>query len=144
MEALLWFLLPVAAVCGWFAARHLSSRQKDDGLEAGLRADYFKGIDYLLNEQQDKALDVFIKVLEVDTATVETHLALGNLYRRRGEVDRAIRLHQNLIARTGLDPAAVDEVIMGQVLTAGCGQNPARQAAMAAGLPQSTPALTIN
>ena len=103
MNALLWFLLPVAAVCGWFAARHASRPNPDEHLDTGLRADYFKGIDYLLNEQQDKALDVFIKVLEVDTATAETHLALGNLYRRRGEVDRAIRIHQNLVARSELD-----------------------------------------
>jgi len=56
----------------------------------------------LINEQPDKAVDVFIKMLEVNTDTVETHLALGNLFRRRGEVDRAIRIHQNLIARPQL------------------------------------------
>ena len=61
-----------------------------------------------MNEQPDEAIEVFIRVLEVDSETVETHLALGNLYRRRGEVDRAIRIHQNLIARTTL---SADEVI---------------------------------
>lgn len=65
--------------------------------------DYLRGLNYLLNEQQDKAVDVFIKLLELDSETVETHLALGNLFRRRGEVDRAIRIHQNLIARPQLD-----------------------------------------
>ena len=65
-----------------------------------LGADYIKGLNYLLNEQQDKAIDVFIRMLEVNSDTVETHLALGNLFRKRGEVDRAIRIHQNLIART--------------------------------------------
>lgn len=67
--------------------------------------DYLRGLNYLLNEQQDKAVDVFIKILELDSETVETHLALGNLFRRRGEVDRAIRIHQNLIARPQLDKA---------------------------------------
>ena len=103
MEALLWFLLPVAAVFGWFSAKLGNRPPRDEPVGGGLKADYFRGIDYLLNEQQDKALDVFIRVLEVDAATAETHLALGNLYRRRGEVDRAIRIHQNLIARSELE-----------------------------------------
>jgi lipopolysaccharide assembly protein B len=64
---------------------------------------YFKGLNYLLNEQPDKAIDLFIKLLDVDSDTVETHLALGNLFRRRGEVERAIRIHQNLIARPSLN-----------------------------------------
>lgn len=64
--------------------------------------DYFKGLNYLINEQPDKAIEVFVKMLEVDSETVETHLALGVLFRRRGEVDRAIRIHQNLIARPAL------------------------------------------
>jgi lipopolysaccharide biosynthesis regulator YciM len=64
---------------------------------------YFKGLNFLLNEQPDKAIEVFIKVLEEDSGTVETHLALGSLFRRRGEVERAIRVHQNLIARPTLD-----------------------------------------
>lgn len=67
-----------------------------------LSREYFVGLNYLLNEQPDKAVDVFIKLLEVDSDTVETHLALGSLFRRRGEVDRAIRIHQNLIARPQL------------------------------------------
>ena len=101
LEAL-WLLLPVAAGTGWWAARN-SGRQSDRKRErGGLRSDYFQGINYLLNEQPDKALDVFIKLIEVDSETVETHLALGNLYRRRGDVDRAIRIHQNLIARDSL------------------------------------------
>ncbi len=100
--SLLWLLLPVAAGSGWLLARRSAARdQRGDG-HSGLRADYFQGIHYLLNEQPDKAIEVFIKVLEVDSETVETHMALGNLYRRRGEVDRAIRIHQNLIARPEL------------------------------------------
>ena len=64
--------------------------------------EYLVGINYLLNEQEDKALEVFINLLGVDQDTVETHLALGSLFRRRGEVNRAIRIHQNIIARPQL------------------------------------------
>jgi lipopolysaccharide biosynthesis regulator YciM len=68
-----------------------------------LHRDYMVGLNFLLNEETDKAVDVFIKMLEVDSDTVETHLAVGKLFRRRGEVDRAIRIHQNLIARPQLE-----------------------------------------
>ena len=67
-----------------------------------LNQDYFKGLNFLLNEETDKAIDSFIKALEVDNDTVELHLALGGLFRRKGQVDRATRLHQNLIARPNL------------------------------------------
>jgi len=100
MLELLWLLLPVAAASGWFAARR--SRARAPARTAGLSSDYFKGLNYLLNEQPDKAIEVFVRMVEVDGETVETHLALGNLFRRRGEVDRAIRIHQNLIARPTL------------------------------------------
>lgn len=100
MTLLLWLLLPVAAASGWIAAHRALGREARRSGRVTLSSEYFKGINYLLNEQPDKAIDVFIKVLEVDSETVETHLALGNLYRRRGEVDRAIRIHQNLVARS--------------------------------------------
>lgn len=112
MVELLWFLLPVAAASGWYAARRGSGRESRSTQQEGLRSDYFKGINYLLNEQPDKAIEVFIKVLEVDSETVETHLALGNLYRRRGEVDRAIRIHQNLIARPTLSQGLRNEALL--------------------------------
>jgi len=64
--------------------------------------DYFKGLNFLLNEQPDKAVDIFTKLLQVDSDTVETHLALGSLFRKRGEIGRAIKIHQNLIARPKL------------------------------------------
>ena len=98
----LLLLLPVAAWSGWWMAqRHYGRRQGQQ--RGGIHPEYFKGLNYVLNEQPDKAIEVFIKMLEVDSETVETHLALGNLFRRRGEVDRAIRIHQNLIARPTLD-----------------------------------------
>ena len=94
-------LLPVAAYSGWWTAKR-TLRRSENGFQRRLHPEYFKGLNYVLNEQPDKAIEVFIKMLEVDSETVETHLALGNLFRRRGEVDRAIRIHQNLIARPTL------------------------------------------
>ena len=105
------FLLPVAALSGWLSARrhykkHLNRQQSP------FDPDYFKGLNYLLNEQPDKAIDVFIRLLEVNSETVETHLALANLFRRRGETERAIRIHQNLIARPSLTAEQRDQVLV--------------------------------
>lgn len=100
-SAWLLLLLPLAAFSGWFAARRDLQTKKRRGGE--IPSGYFKGLNLLLNEQPDKAIEVFIKVLEVDTETVETHLMLGNLFRRRGEIERATRIHQNLIARPKLE-----------------------------------------
>ena len=94
-------LLPLAALSGWYVARRGSERTSGARVSE-LSTNYFRGLNYLLNEQQDKAIEVFLKLAEYNRDTVETHLALGNLFRRRGEVDRAIRVHQNLIARPGL------------------------------------------
>jgi len=99
--ALLFLLLPVAAASGWWIGKRNLNRA-GGGSTAGLSSEYFAGLNYLLNEQPDKAIDVFIKMLDVNSDTVETYLALGNLFRRRGEGDRAIRIHQNLIARPTL------------------------------------------
>jgi len=99
---LLWLLLPLAAASGWLGAR-LDQRRRAKKNSFDLPSAYFKGLNFLLNEQPDKAIEVFTQALEVNTETVETHLALGNLFRRRGEVERAIRIHQNLIARPTLD-----------------------------------------
>jgi lipopolysaccharide biosynthesis regulator YciM len=108
---LLWLLLPVAAATGWLAGRR--NRGKTGSCsDSILGPEYIKGLNYLLNEQQDKAIDVFIRMLEVNSDTVETHLALGNLFRKRGEVDRAIRIHQNLIARTGLSTEQRNDALL--------------------------------
>lgn len=97
----LYLLLPVAAYSGWRIGR-LKQPEAPVRKSQRFSSEYFTGLNFLLNEQPDKAVDVFIKMLEVDSETVETHLALGNLFRRRGEGDRAIRIHQNLIARPTL------------------------------------------
>ncbi len=102
MEFEIWWLLgmPVFFGLGWIAARvdikQLLSESRS------LPQGYFKGLNFLLNEQPDKAIDAFIEILKLDPETVELHFALGNLFRRRGETERAIRVHQNLLARPDL------------------------------------------
>ncbi len=103
MQELLLLLLPVAAASGWLAAKRSDKRKSAATSEREQNPAYFKGLNYLLNEQPDKAIDVFVQMLDIDNETMETHLALGNLFRRRGEVERAIRIHQNLVARPTLD-----------------------------------------
>lgn len=101
---LIWWVLLI--VCATGGAWYLGYRSRQDWLMTqrfNLPRDYLVGLNFLLNEEPDKAVDVFIKMLEVDSNTVETHLAVGKLFRRRGEVDRAIRIHQNLIARPHLE-----------------------------------------
>lgn len=101
ITSFLLLLLPAAVASGWFAAKRVVQFNPIEERNRFVQ-DYLVGLNYLLNEQPDKAVDTFIKMLEVDDETVETHLALGALFRRRGEVDRAIRIHQNLIARPQL------------------------------------------
>jgi len=101
-QDLLWLLLPLAVVSGWMAGRRDRS-SRSESLQRSDSSGYFRGINFVLNEQPDKAIEVFTRMLEVNTETVETHLALASLFRRRGEVERAIRIHQNLIARPTLD-----------------------------------------
>ncbi|HCE07855.1 MAG TPA: lipopolysaccharide assembly protein LapB [Oxalobacteraceae bacterium] len=102
MEFETWWLLgmPVFFGLGWIAARvdikQLLSESRS------LPRGYFKGLNFLLNEQPDKAIDAFIEIVKLDPETVELHFALGNLFRRRGETERAIRVHQNLLARPDL------------------------------------------
>jgi lipopolysaccharide biosynthesis regulator YciM len=101
----IWLLLVFAALASaWYLGYH-TRLKRYAAQKLNLPRDYLVGLNYLLNEEPDKAVDVFIKMLEVDSNTVETHLAVGKLFRRRGEVDRAIRIHQNLIARPQLDKA---------------------------------------
>ena len=94
-----FFLLLTAA--GW-SIRYLWERDRPRDAHQYLNVEYLKGLNFLLNEQTDQAVDLFLRMVRVDDETIETHFALGSLFRRRGEVDRAIRIHQNIIARPGL------------------------------------------
>ncbi len=97
----LFLLLPVAAASGWWMA--MRSQKRHHPMQPPPKAPtFFCGLNYLLNEQPDKAIDVFLQLAQVDHETIETHLALGALFRRRGEVERAIRIHQDLSARSEL------------------------------------------
>ena len=98
-----WFflLLPVAALSGWVIGRRGGERHSDTQVSR-LSTTYFRGLNYLLNEQPDKAIELFLHIAELDKDTFETQVALGHLFRRRGEVDRAIRLHQGLVQRPDL------------------------------------------
>lgn len=102
MLELLWLLLPLAALSGWWAGQR--ALRRSTRTRPAFSKDYFQGLNYLLNEQPDRAIEVFTRMVELDEDTVETHLTLGNLFRRRGEADRAVRIHQNLIARPSLAP----------------------------------------
>jgi lipopolysaccharide assembly protein B len=97
-----WLLigLPVAFALGWMASRfdlRQLRRERQDSPRA-----YFTGLNLLLNEQQDKAIDTFIEAVQNDPDTTELHFALGNLFRRRGEFERAVRVHQHLLGRADL------------------------------------------
>ncbi len=102
---LLWSL-PLVFVLGWFASRfdirqlRLENRRQPKA--------YFKGLNYLLNEKQDQAIDAFIEAVQQDPDTSELHFALGNLFRKRGEYDRAVRVHEHLLSRADLSSAERD------------------------------------
>ena len=102
----LLFALPVAFGLGWLASK-LDARQWKREQRDAPKA-YFKGLNLLLNEQQDKAIDAFIEAVQNDPDTSELHFALGNLFRRRGEYERAVRVHQHLLQRGDLPRAERD------------------------------------
>jgi lipopolysaccharide biosynthesis regulator YciM len=97
-----WYLvlLPLLFAAGWWL-RGFDAKQRGRDADGGSRA-YFRGLNYLLNEQPDKAIDAFIEVVKLDPETIDLHFALGNLFRRRGEIDRAVRIHTHLLNRADL------------------------------------------
>ena len=92
--------LPVAFVLGWIASRMDMRQLRMENRQAPKA--YFKGLNFLLNEQQDQAIDAFIEAVQSDPDTSELHFALGNLFRRRAEYERAVRVHQHLLSRGDL------------------------------------------
>lgn len=102
MEFEYWWLLaiPLAFGLGWIASR---GERRLDAANPPLASAYFRGVNLLLNEQSDKAIDAFVDVVRIEPEASELHFALGSLFRRRGETDRAIRVHQNLVDRPDLD-----------------------------------------
>ena len=101
-----WILLglPIAFILGWLASRFDLRQLRVENRQAPKA--YFKGLNFLLNEQQDQAIDAFIEAVQKDPDTSELHFALGNLFRRRGEYERAVRVHEHLLSRGDL--SAVD------------------------------------
>ncbi len=102
-SALLLILLFVAAAAaGWYFARRTAPGAARFSDASRLDTDYFAGLNFLLNEEPDKALEVFVRMVDVDKDTIETHFALGSLFRRRGEINRAIQIHHNIFERKDL------------------------------------------
>lgn len=104
MLELLFLLLPVAAGYGWVMGRN-SVRQAQRKQSSILSKHYYKGLNFLLSDEPDKAVDTLIKMINLDSDTVETHIAMGKFFRHRGELDRAIRVHQNLVSKEQISPS---------------------------------------
>ncbi len=105
MDIDLLAIVLVTLLVGWLIGRFSVSRGREPEPEGNdCAGSYIQGLNFLLANKPDKAIDLFVDLIKVDSDTIETHLALGNLFRSKGEVDRAIKIHQNLLARPNLDP----------------------------------------
>lgn len=111
LPLLTWILVIAALVLGILAG-HFGWGKRWSASFSKLHPDYLTGLDYLVTEQPDRALDMFLKLMDANADTIETHFALGTLYRRRGEVERAIRIHQNLLARDALAPEHREQALL--------------------------------
>ncbi len=111
VSPLIWALVLAALVLG-IVAGHFGWGKRWPRPFGKLHPDYLTGLDYLVTEQPDRALDMFLKLMDANADTIETHFALGSLYRRRGEVERAIRIHQNLLARAALAPEHREQALL--------------------------------
>jgi lipopolysaccharide biosynthesis regulator YciM len=96
-----FILVFVSIGIGWWLGRFSGSTPRQEK-KGALPVSYYRGLNYLINEKPDQGIEAFVNALEVNSVTLDTHIALGNLMRRRGEVDRAIHIHQNLLARASL------------------------------------------
>ncbi|MFT4672156.1 MAG: lipopolysaccharide biosynthesis regulator YciM [Pseudohongiellaceae bacterium] len=104
----IYILLLVAIGTGWTIGRVSKAGKKGSTGKGDIYQDYFVGLNFLLNDEPDEAIDTFIKALEINSETVDTQLALGALLRRRGKVDKAIQVHQALLARPSLNQSVID------------------------------------
>ena len=111
LSLLTWAVILAALVIGILAG-HFGWGKRWPHAFGKLHPDYLTGLDYLVSEQPDRALDMFLKLMDANADTIETHFALGSLYRRRGEVERAIRIHQNLLAREALAPEHREQALL--------------------------------
>jgi lipopolysaccharide assembly protein B len=111
LPLLTWALVVAALVLGILAG-HFGWGKRWPASLGKLHPDYLTGLDYLVTEQPDRALDMFLKLMDANADTIETHFALGSLYRRRGEVERAIRIHQSLLARATLAPEHREQALL--------------------------------
>ncbi|WP_106478337.1 lipopolysaccharide assembly protein LapB [Phytohalomonas tamaricis] len=112
-DPMLLGLLVAAIAIGWWLGRldvKHHRQHRDSSSSPALTRNYFVGLNYLLNEQPDQAIETFVQTLEVNSETIDTHIALGNLFRLRGETDRAVKIHQNLLARPSLTEAQSSHV----------------------------------
>ncbi|UYG02123.1 lipopolysaccharide assembly protein LapB [Halomonas sp. LR3S48] len=109
-DALLLVLLVAAVAIGWWLGRRERQGSHERPPPNTLSRDYFVGLNYLLNEQPDRAIETFVSALEVNSETIDTHITLGNLFRTRGEADRAVKIHQNLLARPTLTMLQSEQV----------------------------------
>lgn len=109
-EPLLLLLLLAAVAIGWWLGRRQRRGFVEPDTVSRLSRDYFVGLNYLLNDQQDRAIETFVAALEVNSETIDTHITLGNLFRLRGEADRAVKIHQNLLARPTLSVTQSERV----------------------------------
>src|SRR5690606_32760028 len=100
-------LFILAAACGW-AIKVYTDRDRD---LPRISADYIRGLNLVLNRRTDEALELFVQMAKVDDETLETHFALGHLFRRRGEIERAIRVHENLLERPNLSESQRDQAL---------------------------------
>jgi len=103
----IWFpaIIVASLLLGWIIGRFSASKNKTSSQSDTFNCSesYIQGLNYLLANKSDKAIELFVDLIKVDNETMETHLALGNLFRSKGEVDHAIKIHQNLVARPNLD-----------------------------------------
>lgn len=105
MLELLFLLLPVAAAYGWYMGRN-SIKQNDQSVKNDLSKKYSQGINYLLSNQQDKAIEHLIETLQIEDESIEAHFAMANLFRKRGELDRALKIHEHLVRHKYLPESA--------------------------------------